>query len=90
VQDESLIQEADKAALRADLVPAMIALPTAADKLLRAQIAETISIIARSDFPGRWPDLIDVSSFCAQESPMLVVKNVSLTTILETGWPPFQ
>ena len=49
--------------LRADLVPAMIALSTAADKSLRAQVAETISIVARSDFPGRWPDLIDVSSF---------------------------
>ena len=41
----------------------MIALSTAADKSLRAQVAETISIIARSDFPARWPDLIDVSSF---------------------------
>ena len=54
--------------LRTDLVPAMIALSTAADKSLRAQVAETISIIARSDFPRRWPDLIDVSG-CENSFP---------------------
>ena len=53
--------------MRTDLVPAMIALSTAADKPLRAQVAEAISIIASSDFPGRWPDLIDVSLFGARD-----------------------
>ena len=47
-------------------MPAMIALSTASDRSFRAQIAEAISIIARSDFPERWPDLIDVSTFRSQ------------------------
>lgn len=66
MQDETPIQETDKAKLRVDLLPAMIALATGANKSLRAQIAETISIIARLDFPRQWPDLIDVSTFESQ------------------------
>ncbi len=54
------MQEVDKASLRNDLVPAMIALSGPTDKPVRAQIAESISLIASNDFPDQWPDLIDV------------------------------
>jgi exportin-2 (importin alpha re-exporter) len=38
----------------------MIALSNPADKALRAQVAETVSLVAQQDFPERWSDLIDV------------------------------
>lgn len=41
----------------------MLALSTPSDKAIRAQIAESISIIATSDFPDLWPDLVDVSIY---------------------------
>ncbi|KAH8981961.1 CAS/CSE protein [Lactarius hatsudake] len=57
--DEYPISVADKEALKPQLVPAMIALSGASDKAIRAQIAESVSLIAELDFPQRWPDLID-------------------------------
>ncbi len=60
LQDEYPISVADKEALKPQLVPAMIALSGASDKAIRAQIAESVSLIAELDFPERWPDLIDV------------------------------
>ena len=59
-QDVAPLPEQDKAALRAQLVPAMIALSHPADKSIRAQIAESVALIAELDFPSKWPDLIDV------------------------------
>lgn len=47
--------------LRANLIPAMIALASANERALRAQIAETVSLIAAVDFPEQWPTLFDVS-----------------------------
>ena len=41
----------------------MIQLSNASDKAVRAQIAESISLVAKSDFPDKWPDLVDVSAF---------------------------
>lgn len=38
----------------------MIALSNPADKAARAQVAETVSLIAQHDFPTQWTDLIDV------------------------------
>jgi hypothetical protein len=38
----------------------MISLSSPTDKALRAQIAESVSIIAELDFPQKWPELIDV------------------------------
>jgi len=32
------------------------------DKSLRAQVAESISLIAELDFPAKWPEVIDVST----------------------------
>lgn len=60
-QEEASIIEADKVALRRNLVPAMIALSSPSDKTIRSQVAETISVVASYDFPDKWTDLIDVS-----------------------------
>ncbi|KZV93299.1 importin alpha re-exporter [Exidia glandulosa HHB12029] len=57
--DDNPISPADKQALRPQIVPAMIALSSTADKGLRAQIAESVTVIAKSDFPENWPTLID-------------------------------
>ncbi|KAH8102322.1 Cse1-domain-containing protein [Cristinia sonorae] len=57
--EETPIPEADKATLRNELVPAMIALSNPSDKAIRVQIAESISIIASQDFPEQWPTLVD-------------------------------
>nr|VWP01251.1 Succinate-semialdehyde dehydrogenase (EC [Ganoderma boninense] len=57
--DEPPIAEADRAALREALVPAMIQLSNPSDKAVRAQVAESISLVAKCDFPERWPDLVD-------------------------------
>ncbi|KAI0248954.1 importin alpha re-exporter [Lactifluus subvellereus] len=57
--DEYPISVSDKEALKPQLVPAMIALSGTNEKLIRAQIAESVSLIAELDFPERWPDLID-------------------------------
>ncbi|CAK5267603.1 unnamed protein product [Mycena citricolor] len=59
-EEENSLAELDKSALRTQLIPAMIALSTnSADKSIRAQMAESISLIAQLDFPSKWPDLID-------------------------------
>lgn len=63
VQDPRPISDADKDALRPRLVPAMIALSAPKDKAVRAQIAESVSLIAEIDFPDQWPELIDVSPY---------------------------
>jgi len=42
-------------------MPAMLRLSNPADKTIRVQIAESVSLIAQLDFPEQWPDLIDVS-----------------------------
>ncbi|KAG2034488.1 CAS/CSE protein [Suillus americanus] len=58
-EDDEPLPEADKAALRSQLVPAMIALSNPTDKAIRAQIAESVALIAELDFPTKWTDLID-------------------------------
>lgn len=62
-QDVQPLHESDKAALRAELVPAMTTLSDSSDKSVRIQVAEAVSQIAELDFPAKWPDLIDVRSF---------------------------
>lgn len=67
-QDVNPLSEQDKAALRSELVPGMIVLSNPADKSIRAQVAESVSLIAELDFPVKWNDLIDVSPtvfFCS-------------------------
>ncbi|KAF7294456.1 Importin N-terminal domain-containing protein [Mycena kentingensis (nom. inval.)] len=71
LQDVDPLAEQDKAALRSELVPAMIALSTdPSDKAVRAQTAESIALIAELDFPEKWPDLVDqlVASLSATSS----------------------
>ncbi|KAF8963542.1 importin alpha re-exporter [Flammula alnicola] len=58
-EDVQPLAEQDKAALRAELVPAMLALSAPADKAIRAQVAESVSLIAELDFPVKWENLID-------------------------------
>ena len=60
IQDVQPLPEQDKAALRAQLVPAMLSLSAPADKAIRAQVAESVSLIAELDFPTKWDNLIDV------------------------------
>ncbi|KAF8583471.1 Cse1-domain-containing protein [Ramaria rubella] len=57
--EEAPISQADQTTVRSQLVPAMIALSTPTDKSLRAQIAESVSVVAEHDFPQKWPELID-------------------------------
>lgn len=52
--------EEDKEALRAELVPAMLSLSAPTDKAIRAQVAESVALIAELDFPVKWGNLIDV------------------------------
>jgi hypothetical protein len=59
-EDEYPISTSDKEDLKPQLVPAMIALSGTNEKTIRAQIAESVSLIAELDFPERWPNLIDV------------------------------
>ncbi|KAF8063522.1 CAS/CSE protein [Lyophyllum atratum] len=68
-EDVQPLAEQDKAALRSELVPAMLALSNPADKAVRAQVAESVSLIAELDFPQKWTDLIDqlVSSLSATD-----------------------
>ncbi|KAH7910550.1 CAS/CSE protein [Hygrophoropsis aurantiaca] len=58
-EDVAALPEQDKTSLRSELVPAMIALSGPADKAIRAQIAESVALIAELDFPVKWTDLID-------------------------------
>ncbi|KAH9023317.1 Cse1-domain-containing protein [Lactarius hengduanensis] len=83
--DEYPISVADKEALKPQLVPAMIALSGASDKAIRAQIAESVSLIAELDFPQRWPDLIDQLVQSLSSSDM----NINLG-VLETAHSIFR
>lgn len=43
----------------------MIALSDPTVKAIRAQIAESVALIAELDFPAKWTDLIDVRYPCS-------------------------
>ncbi|KAJ7224424.1 CAS/CSE protein [Mycena pura] len=76
-EDVNPLPETDKASLRAELVPAMIALSTdPGDRAIRAQTAESISLIAELDFPAKWPDLID--HLTASLSPTSSSTNIAI------------
>lgn len=68
IKDVQPLPENDKATLRDRLIPAMITLSGAEDKAIRAQIAESVALIAELDFPTKWPNLIDVSLVCSQSN----------------------
>ncbi|CAG7854816.1 Importin alpha re-exporter AltName: Full=Chromosome segregation protein CSE1 [Serendipita indica DSM 11827] len=57
--DVQPIPEDDKIRLRQNLILAMIQLSGPSDKALRAQIAESVSLVAAADFPSQWPTLFD-------------------------------
>lgn len=80
--DDAPLPDAEKAQLKAQLVPAMIALASPADKTLRAQVAEAVSLVAKHDFPAAWPDLIDQLVAPLSPDPASYPTNVS---VLETA-----
>ncbi|KAL0945218.1 hypothetical protein HGRIS_000730 [Hohenbuehelia grisea] len=84
-EEEQRVAPAEKAQLRSQLVPAMLSLSDPADKSIRAQIAETVSLIAALDFPNEWPDLID--QLVKALSPTNYHANLS---ILETAHSMFR
>lgn len=80
--EEAPISQEDKTTIRNQLVPAMITLSLPADKALRAQIAESVSVVAEHDFPQKWPELIDVrfafQSYSCAHRPHLATGFVAL------------
>lgn len=60
MQETNPISEADKVDLRIQLVPSILALSNPRDKAMRAQVTETVQLIAELDFPDRWSHLIEV------------------------------
>ncbi|PAV17971.1 importin alpha re-exporter [Pyrrhoderma noxium] len=80
--DEPIIPDTEKLQLRSLLVPAMISLSSPADKNLRTQVAETISIVAGYDFPERWNTLVQDLVSALKPSPDAYATNLSL---LETA-----
>ena len=51
--------DADRAPLKAGIVPVMIQLSNAPN--IQVQVGEAIAVMAEADFPYDWSDLIDVS-----------------------------
>jgi len=68
MKDVQPLPETDKTTLRDQLIPAMIALSSTEDKAIRAQVAESVALIAELDFPTKWTDLIDVSSIVSSRT----------------------
>jgi len=66
------VPDADKATLRAQLVPSIIALSGASDKAVRAQVAETVAVIAKYDFPEQWTELVDVRLSCTYSKFLII------------------
>ncbi|ELU39794.1 importin alpha re-exporter [Rhizoctonia solani AG-1 IA] len=68
-EEDFPINDTDKGAVRAELVPAMLALSKSgadkSDRLARPQLAESLAIVAGEDYPDRWPTLMEqlTSSF---------------------------
>ena len=91
-QEDQPLSLHDKAALRSEVVPAMLVLSNPADKAIRAQVAEAVSLIAELDFPTKWPDLIDVRinylplllpsfSFCFSNWSYLFHQLITISTL---------
>ncbi|CAE6398308.1 unnamed protein product [Rhizoctonia solani] len=62
-EEDFPIGDGDKNAVRAELVPAMLALSQSgadkSDRLARPQLAESLAIVAGEDYPDRWPTLME-------------------------------
>ncbi|KZP10233.1 hypothetical protein FIBSPDRAFT_1051455 [Athelia psychrophila] len=58
--DINPISDSDKTELRKALMPATLHLSAPRNITIRPQVAESISLIAKLDFPERWLDLSDV------------------------------
>ncbi|CAM9020808.1 unnamed protein product [Wickerhamomyces anomalus] len=78
-----LIQDTDL--IKSEIIPLMISLPNN----LQIQIGEAISVIADSDFPERWPSLIDDLVNKLSEDDM--VTNIGVLTVAHSifkRWRP--
>ncbi|KAG8999003.1 importin-alpha export receptor [Tulasnella sp. JGI-2019a] len=80
VTEEQPIIIEDKLMLRSQLVPAMVSLSNPTDKLLRAQLADAVGVVAVVDFPEQWQGLI--SQLVAHLSPSDFSVNIC---VLETA-----
>ncbi|KZP27600.1 ARM repeat-containing protein [Athelia psychrophila] len=87
-EDINSIPESDKAELRKALVPAMLHVSTPGDKTIRAQVAESVSLIAEVDFPERWPELTD--QLTASLSPTYTTANVSVLEPAHSIFAPWR
>lgn len=61
--EDTAISVQDRNTVKAQIVPAMIALSSRPP--LQAQLGEAVAIIAEHDFPANWDGLIDVRSVLA-------------------------
>ncbi|KZP18055.1 hypothetical protein FIBSPDRAFT_956614 [Athelia psychrophila] len=78
--DINPIPDSDKVELRMTLVPAMLHLFAPGDKTVRAQVAESVRLIAELEFPERWLYLIDqVMTFRS------LTDTTTNTSVLETA-----
>lgn len=78
-----LSQDAER--VKAEIIPLMITLPNN----LQIQIGETISVIADSDFPDKWPTLIDDLVAKLSEDDMVTNKGVlSVAHSIFKRWRP--
>ena len=68
--------------MRAQLVPAMLALSAPADKAIRAQVAESVALIAELDFPNKWDNLIDVCYYCFFQHVNQLTHHIATSLIL--------
>ncbi|KAN0129953.1 Armadillo-type fold [Lactarius tabidus] len=81
LRDMVKLEQLDDDALKLHLVPAMIAHSGVSDKAIRAQIAESVSLITELDLPERWPDLID--SHFQPDDPTLSLPSRIRTGVIE-------
>ncbi|KAL4072157.1 CAS/CSE protein [Scleroderma yunnanense] len=84
-EDVAPLPEQEKANIRSQLVPSMIALSSPGEKTIRAQIAESVALIAELDFPTQWSDLI--TQLVQSLSPQDYTINVG---VLETAHSIFR
>ncbi|ORY33698.1 Cse1-domain-containing protein [Naematelia encephala] len=78
-EEETQIGDADKEAIKAQLIPIMIALGTPQTARLQAQIGEGLATVASKDFPERWEGLVDeLVASLSQDN--FVINNGVLTT----------
>jgi exportin-2 (importin alpha re-exporter) len=62
--DQFVLHDGDRASIKACIISLMMRLPIK----LQRQFSEAVSIIARHDFPDRWPELLPEINACLQSA----------------------